>query len=63
MIMINNMYNYGINFVGMQNNIVPGMNFQPNLIANPLQNNPNLIQPYNSILNSEHSIYASEIIF
>ncbi len=53
------MNNYGMNFNGMQNNIIsgnhffgmqnnmiPGMNFQPNLIANPLQNNPNLIQQY-----------------
>jgi len=38
-----------MNYNGMQNNIMP-MNFQPNLMANPFQNNPIIIQQYENTI-------------
>ena len=55
------MFNYGMNFNGMQNNIMP-MNFQPNLMANPFQNNPNIIQQYeNKIMELNNTISQLQI--
>ena len=55
------MFNYGMPSNGMLGIFIPGMNYQQNLMFNPSQYDPNIIQQYKSKISQlESKIYQLE---